>query len=236
MKAIDRPLPLHISVLNAIKEHISENNLQPGDPLLPENELAKNLGVSRNSVREAIKALESLGIVETRRGIGIFVNSFSFGPILDTLQFARMQDLKELSDLLEIRQILETGMLAKIVPTITEVKLNELNDILKRMRERAEKSEPFREEDREFHQALFQTAGNDVLLKLLDMFWLMFSKTSHYTHLEDQYPQQTYMDHVAIVEAVAKRNVDDASKALYSHYVGIHRRLEIAKDEIYENP
>jgi len=230
MEIIDRPLPLHLSVQNAIKSYIIEKGLTAGDSLLPETELAKSLGVGRNSVREAVKALESLGILETRRGIGIFVRSFSFDPILDNLQFAHMQDLKELSDLLEIRQLLETGMLAKVIANMTEACLAELTGILRRMQARAEKGEPFRDEDREFHKVLLDATGNDVLLKLLDMFWLLFSKTAQYTLLEDQYPQQTYQDHVAIVAAVGRRNLDEARVALTSHYAGISQRLELAKE------
>lgn len=236
MEIIDRPQPLHLSVQNAIKAYIVEKGLKAGDSLLPETELARSLGVSRNSVREAVKALESLGILETRRGVGIFIRSFSFDPILDNLQFARMQDLQELSDLLEIRQILETGMMAKVVATMTDERQRELDAILLRMRERADKAEPFREEDREFHKTLLQATGNGVALKLLDMFWLLFSRTAQYTHLEDQYPQQTYQDHAVIVEAVRRRDVEEARTALFSHYAGISRRLELAKGEAQEKP
>lgn len=229
MKTLERPLSLHQSVVNAIKTYISENDFQSGDPFLSETELAKRLGVSRNSVREAVKALESLGILETRRGIGVFIKDFSLDPILDNLPFALMKDLKELSDLLEIRQVLETGMIAKVIPTITEITLVELNDVLNRMRLRAEKDEPFREEDREFHKILFQNADNDTLLKLLDMFWLLFSRTSQYANLTDQYPLQTYQDHVAIVDAVVKEDGEAARLALEKHYAGVSGRIDLVK-------
>jgi len=118
---------------------------------------------------------------------------------------------------------------------MTDARLAELRAILRRMEVRAEKGEPFREEDREFHKTLLQATGNEVLLKLLDMFWLLFSKTSQYTHLEDQYPQQTYQDHVAIVTAISRRNLDEARAALTSHYAGISQRLELAKGETHED-
>lgn len=231
MQAIDRPIPIHHSVMNAIKAYIVENNLQPGDPLIPETELAKTLGVGRNSVREAIKALESLGILETRRGIGVFIQSFSFDPILDNLPFARMQDLKELSDLLEIRRVLEAAMIAKVIAIIDDTALNDLKEILARMREKAQNGSPFSQEDREFHKKLLQLADNRISLKLLDMFWLLFSRTSLYTQLSDEFPQQTYQDHVAILEALQQRNVDEAQAALESHYRGIDQRLQLAKGE-----
>ena len=188
LQSLDRPLSLHQSVVNAIKTYISENDFRAGDPFLPETALAKRLGVSRNSVREAVKALESLGILETRRGIGVFISNFSFDPIFDNLPFALVQDLKELSDLLEIRQVLESGMIARVIPAITENNLKELEGILDRMRIKAERGDPLREEDRDFHSTLFENANNDTLLKLLDMFWLLFSKTAQYANLVGPIP------------------------------------------------
>jgi DNA-binding FadR family transcriptional regulator len=231
LEKINRPKPLHLSVQDAIKEYITDNNLHAGDPLLPETELAKRLGVSRNSIREGVKALESMGILETRRGIGVFVRDFSFDPILDNLPYGLLQDLKVLSDLLEIRQVLETGMIAKIVPMVSDQDLEELHEVLSQMKSRANKGEPFREEDREFHRKLFQNANNDVLIKLLDLFWLTFSKTSAYADLEDRYPMQTYLDHAAIVDAIADGNVNETRSALTQHYTSIQERLGAVKTE-----
>ena len=63
---------LHVSVQESLRGYVEANRLGPGSPLPPEGELAQSLGVSRNSVREAIKALESVGVLETRRGVGVF--------------------------------------------------------------------------------------------------------------------------------------------------------------------
>lgn len=229
MKTLERPPTLHQSVVNAIKTYLSENDFQPGDPFLPETELAKRLGVSRNSVREAVKALESLGILESRRGVGVFVRDFSFDPIFDNLPYALVQDLKELAELLEIRRVLEIGMIGKVMPKMTGQDVEILESILDRMRLKAEKNRPFGEEDREFHQQLFHHAENGILLKLLDMFWVLFSKTEQYANLEDGYPMQTYQDHVAIVSAVTAGNSRQAQSALDKHYAGISGRLEQAK-------
>lgn len=234
MKAIERQTSLHALVVQSIKSYITENQLQAGDPLPSETEFARVLGVGRNSVREAIKALESLGIIETRHGIGIFVKSFSFEPIIDNLQFALMEDLKQLSDLLEIREILEAGILEKVVFTISVDDLEKLRSILSRMREKAYSGGPIHEEDREFHQAMLQSAGNEILLKLLDTFWLLFSRTSQYAQLEDEYPKQTYQDHVVIIDSLVTRDLQAARKALSSHYYGIRHRLELAKGKFQD--
>ena len=87
MTPLKRPPPLHVSVRESLRRHIDENRLEAGDPLPPEGDLAQQLGVSRNSVREAIKALESLGVLEMRRGVGVFVKAFSFEPLLENLTY-----------------------------------------------------------------------------------------------------------------------------------------------------
>jgi len=84
----------------SLRSYILENQLPSGAPLPPENELARRLGVSRSAVREAVKGLESLGLIEIRHGSGLFVGSFSFEPLLNNLPYTLVSNLKELSDLL----------------------------------------------------------------------------------------------------------------------------------------
>src|SRR5690554_4139090 len=119
LKPLKRAPLLYQSVQEAIQNYINENDLKPGDPLPAESELARQLQVSRNSVREAVKALESIGILETRRGSGLFVKNFSFDPVLETLPYALLTDIDELVDLLEIRCILEVSMISSAIQMMT---------------------------------------------------------------------------------------------------------------------
>ena len=84
-----------------------ENRLAAGAPLPPEGELAQQLGVSRNSVREGVKALESLGILEMRRGVGVFVKAFSFEPLLANLTYGLGDALTQIADVIAVRRALE---------------------------------------------------------------------------------------------------------------------------------
>ena len=85
IKSLGRAPALHQSVQAALKQFILDNDLRTGDPLPPEATLARQLGVGRNSVREAIKALESLGFLETRRGIGVLVGAITLEPLMEPL-------------------------------------------------------------------------------------------------------------------------------------------------------
>lgn len=231
MNKLDRPPLLSQSVREAIQAHILNNGLQPGDLLPAENELARQLGVSRNSVREAIKALESLGILDIRRGSGTYVCDFSFEPLLDNLHYGLLFNLDELVDLLEIRRALETGMIHQVIPLRSQTQLDMLQSILNQMRLRAENGESFPEEDRLFHQILFGSLGNRALIRLLDIFWLAFHKAIELKTLSnwDKNSLQTYHDHVAIVAALQASDSAAARHALDRHYNGIVERIAEAK-------
>lgn len=228
LKRLERPA-LFRSVQDNIKNYILENNLTAGAPLPPEMELARQLGVSRSSVREAVKALESLGILETRRGSGLFVQDFSFEPLLENLPYGLLFDLSQLADLLAIRRVLETGMVETALTVITPEQLSHLRGLTRQMLARAERGQTFPDEDREFHATLFAGLQNQVLLKLLDTFWLTFHKAAQLTDLQDRDPMRTYRDHVAILEAVEAGEAVQVRLALDQHYLSLEERLKQAQ-------
>jgi DNA-binding FadR family transcriptional regulator len=233
VRPVRRPSTLHESVQESIQEYIRRNRLKPNDLLLPETEFARQLGVSRNSVREAIKALESAGVVATQRGTGVRVASFSFGPVLDKLPYGLIDEagLDELAELLDIRRILEGTMFDQALAQLGDQERRSLQVVVARMRERAERGESFPEEDREFHRLLFSGLRNKTLLRLLDVFWLTFTKTMEVIDLRDPDPVRTYRDHAAIADAIVAGDLEAARAALVDrHYAGIAERVQGARD------
>lgn len=227
---VERPLSLHLSVQEAIRAYILGNQLRAGDLLPPENELARQLGVSRNSVREAVKALQSLGILDSRHGAGVYVRAFTLEPLLAGLSYGLLFDLRGLDELLEIRRVLEKGLIDHAIASIPESVVSELLQVVDQMGARAVRNEPFVEEDRRFHKLLFGHLGNATLLRLLDIFWLAFSEASKIDeHIQDLDPVRTHRDHVAIADAVAAGDVEAARDALDQHYAGLANRLILAR-------
>ncbi len=235
LKPLSRPAPLHHSVQEAIRAFILDNTLRAGDALPPETDLARQLGVSRNSVREAVKALESLGILEARRGSGLFVAAFSFDPLLDNLAYGLRFDLRELTELLEVRRVLETGLIGATIQAMPESTLDDLLATVRRMQERAEASESFEEEDRQFHQTLFEPLGNRTLLKLLDIFWRTYQEAARSTDMRNPDVLGTYRDHAAIYDAVRARDIEGARLALDRHYAGLARRLARIQERMQQD-
>jgi len=223
MTPLSRAPLLHVTVQESLKQYIEANQLKAGDPLPPETFLAQQLGVGRNSMREAIKALESLGILETRRGIGVFVKEFSFKPLLDNLAYGLQDSLRDVEELREIRRVLETGLIGKTIEMIAETDLAALRDVTARMKVRAERQESFAKEDQQFHQLLFRCQNNHMLSALIDIFWTAFNKASNFSNLDNPNPLDTWRDHHEIVEAVARKDVGQARQRLDDHYRGIQQ-------------
>ncbi len=223
------PPLLYRSVQERIKRYILEHDLQAGDPLPPETHLARTLGVSRSSVREAVKALESLGILETRPGKGLFVRPFSLDPILDNLAYSLLFDRDSVTELLEVREHLEVGLLPQAMRTLSPGQLELLRSLVRRMQEKAARGEPFPEEDRFFHRTLSEATGNRLLVKLLDVFWIVFLRLRNRTVRVDPAPQRTWEHHQRILAAIEAGDVAAAQQAMVAHFSDLHRRLALAQ-------
>lgn len=214
---------LHEAVQDNLRAFISDNGLRAGDSLPAEGDLAQSLGVSRNSVREAVKALESVGVLETRRGVGVFVKPFSFDPLLDNLAYGLGDSLAHIGNVVEVRRAIEVGLIDKAMGLMDEADHHALRDCLDAMGARAARGESFPDEDKQFHLLLFRCLGNDVLDQLIALFWATFHKISDFVNLRNSDPLATWRDHVAIFEAVKSGNVADARRRLDQHYAGILR-------------
>ncbi|MBI1257028.1 MAG: FCD domain-containing protein [Chloroflexi bacterium] len=226
---IRRPPSLHQSIKEAIKSFILDNDLQPGDALPSESELSKQLNVSRNLVREAVRGLEALGIVEIRRGSGLYVSNFSLEQLMLNIDYGLKFELRELSELYVVRRTLETGMVGDAIATKTKDVETDLKATLDAMRLKAEKGQRFPEEDRRFHQSLFASLNNQTLLKILDGYWLILNNADQLIEFLNKNPFWTYELHVPIVDAFVKGDVEATQNALNQHYANLENQLNEAR-------
>ena len=215
---------LNVVTQNHIKDFIIENNLEPGDPLPPEGEFAKELGVSRGPVREAVKSLESLGIIEVRRGEGLFVREWNFDPVLETLQFGMRVSPETLVELYQIRKWLEIAVTGDAVKKISDDELMQL-DILMLQWERAIKTgEEYIQYDEEFHRIILGTLQNQSLMKLFNSFWLAFNNYNR-GELCSVDLKHVINAHRSVVEAIKKRDPERARQALQEQFLGFQERI-----------
>jgi DNA-binding FadR family transcriptional regulator len=215
------------TVQAAIRRYILDHGLGAGEALPPEGQLALELGVSRPSVREAVKGLEALGILEARTGVGLFVRRFSFDPILDNLAYSIGQDRDSLAELLYLPKQLEAGAIEDVAANVTRAQLRVLRSVVDRMGERAARGEAPTEEDRFFHRTLFSGLERPLLMKLLDVFWEVYRRLRDQTALaQTADPVRSWENHRKIVEALETGDPAATRAAMLHHFVGLETRLE----------
>ncbi|PMC76988.1 MULTISPECIES: FadR/GntR family transcriptional regulator [unclassified Brachybacterium] len=159
-----------------IRDLIVQRGLRPGDLLPTEVELVEELAVSRSSVREAIRKLDALDIVDVRHGHGTFVGAVSLRPLVDSVTFRSRIDargaLTTLEDIVEVRRALDVGYGRQVVEALAGTHHEDLHGLVAEMVEHAERGEPFPQQDRAFHAALMERAtGNRLGEHLLSAFW-----------------------------------------------------------------
>ncbi len=227
IKPVQHRLPLYKIVQQVIKDYIIQNALKPGDALPSEMELAQQLGISRNSVREAVKALEMLDIVEGRSGAGLFVGHFSFDALLDSFGYGIMFNLTQLSDILEVRFQVEYGMIPRAIAVVTAEQIAQLSDITNQMLVAAENGIYSAENDRRFHQILWMNVDNTVMSKILDVFWGIFYQARKLSALPEPTDlRRTYERHLRILQALEARDIAAMQISMIFHYEGIQDRLK----------
>lgn len=225
MEKLSRGRLLNRAIQSQIRQYITVNRLGPDDLLPPEGQIATDLGVSRGSVREAVKALESLGIVEVRHGDGVRVRSFNFDSVLDLLSYGVTFDPGKIVEILQIRIWLEDAAVVDAVGCITDATLAELDLVLARWELKANAHEDTSDEDRSFHRLLYAGLGNQSLSQLIDIFWLVYHSSAAEQKGEDRDPLATVASHRELLDAVRERDTALARERMRNHFRGLEARM-----------
>lgn|SRR5882757_141509 len=214
------------TIQDELTDLILSRGLQPGDLLPTEPELIEELGVSRTSIREALRALQALDIVEIRHGYGTYVGRSSLDPLTNGLTFRTLQGIgRDLSDILEVREALEDGLIRRVAGTIPDADLDALGAVVKAMTAKGRAGETFPDEDREFHGLLYRSLDNQFVGQLLGTFWTVFNRVSNQLGGHDPDPAETARRHRAIYLALRNHDVERAQRAMAEHFRNIDSRV-----------
>jgi GntR family transcriptional repressor for pyruvate dehydrogenase complex len=215
--------------IEKIREMITSGELRPGDRLPSEAELGAQLGLSRSSLREAVKALSLINVLDVRRGDGTYVTSLDPGLLMDAMSFAvDFQHDRSVLYLLETRRILEPAATALAAVAMTDDDIAALGKLLEEL-----PAEPGVEEsvanDLEFHRRIARGSGNPVLASLIDSvsgrtqrarIWRGITQAGAVSHTLDE--------HRAIVAAMADRRPEVAHARAVVHIAGVEQWLRQA--------
>ncbi|MFZ1167503.1 MAG: FadR/GntR family transcriptional regulator [Candidatus Sulfotelmatobacter sp.] len=202
-------------VAKQLERRITEE-LKPGDLLPPERELVRTLGVSRGSVRDAIRSLELMGLLEPRQGIGTVVCSPAAAPATQ-LANALFAKRKMVAELLDVRKIIEPHLAARAARRASPAELAEIEEILARQAEKISSGELAIEEDSEFHYSIARAARNSVILKVVDVLMGLSRESREQSLQEEGRPQKSLVGHQLIFSALTRGDAVAAEAAMRRH-------------------
>ena len=203
-------------VARQIQNHIFEH-LKPGDVLPPERELAQKFGVSRGSVRDAIRSLELVGLLEPRQGMGTVVCEPSAEALASPLAAVLVQKRKLVGELLDVRKIIEPPLARRAALHATAAQIAEMEQILERQREKVLHGEMAVEEDSEFHYRIALAADNSVMLRMVDVLMDMLRETRQRSLQTRGRPQKSLASHQRILAALKRHDPVAAESAMLRH-------------------
>jgi GntR family transcriptional repressor for pyruvate dehydrogenase complex len=216
--------------ISKIKDMILSGELSSGGRLPPEKELSERLGISRSSLREAVKALEVIHVLSVRRGDGTYVTSLEPRLLMDALTFvADLRGDDTLLDLFVVRRILEAAAASIAAGFLTEQELDALDRLLGEVGEDST-VEDLVEHDMRFHRAIAESSHNAHLVSLLDS---LASKTVpariwRGPTRADSGTRTLLHEHREIYQALRDRDASLASALMAAHIAGVEKRLRRA--------
>lgn len=197
--------------------HIIRGVWKPGTRIPPERQLGQLLGVGRASLREALKALEIMGLIETRLGDGTYVcqrSEFLSRPLLWAITSSSETEIQEL---VEARRLIETELSGLAAERATAEDLKQIGAHLDRMENTLQSSREFLQADIEFHLAIGQAAHNSILMNALHLIRNLLQKWIGSTLQVPGVSEKALEHHKAIFFAIAKKNAPAARAAMLAH-------------------
>ncbi len=204
-----------------IRRLIVDGRLKAGDRLPPERELAEAFGVSRTSVRDAIRVLEMVGLLEPRQGDGTVVHDLSPDALAQPLASILIRNRALLAELLDVRKMIEPPIAARAASLASAEEVGRLEEIFSRQVEKAGRGQFAIEEDSEFHNLLATAAKNAVVLKVLDVLMDLLQESRERSLQVPGRLQKSLQGHRRILEAIKRRDAAGAQSAMRQHLAEI---------------
>jgi len=198
-------------------ERLIVEKMNVGDKLPSERELAELLQVSRSSIRDAIRSLELIGLVEPRQGAGTIVRERAVesptSPFADALK--RRQE--RVSELLDFRKMLEPPLASRAATHASAEEISEMEEILQRQEAKVSQGEISIAEDAEFHYSIALASGNSVVLRVIDILMDLLRDTRERSLQVPGRQEKSLAGHRRILSAIKRRDAEAAKSAMRRH-------------------
>jgi GntR family transcriptional repressor for pyruvate dehydrogenase complex len=208
---------IYEEIIRQVKHMIGEGRLKSGDQLPPERDLAEKFVVSRTSVREALRALESLGLVEIRPGEGTFVREVSVETLIEPLALVMASQRAALSELFEARRLLEPSIAALAARRATPDEISEMERILEEQSKEVAGGRTGLSQDAAFHSAIGVAAHNRAVTRIAHAVMDLLAQIREESLNTPGRPNRSHEDHRRILAAIAARDPAAATQAMLDH-------------------
>lgn len=216
-------------VAEYLKEQIIAGVYQPGDRLPSLRELGEMLGVGQSTVREAVGSLKTIGLVVIRQGEGTFVSRYEPEELLSAFEMTKTVTKQDIIDLLEVRKIIETGIVRLAAERRSDEDLDRIEEALQEMEDALEQQHLGDQADWNFHYALSRAAHNAMLESVMQsisetMSTILKASRERLYQSKDN-PHRLFLEHKDIYLAVKSGNAKRAEETMLYHLLGVEKEM-----------
>jgi len=212
-------------IVSKIKDMVEKGRFKSGDQLPVERELAEVFRVSRSSVREALRSLESQGFIESRQGDGTYIASQPIEALVSPLASVIFTEKDDQMELFEMRRMIEPDLAYLAAERATEEEIDMMGKVLDLQEEMIARGESGTDVDKNFHYIMARAAKNKVLLRIADnVIDLLAESREQYLQVEGR-PQKSILRHREVLEAIRAREPGRAEKCMLEHLMDIETSL-----------
>lgn len=212
-------------IVAKIKEMIDKGRFKSGDQLPVERELAEVFRVSRSSVREAIRSLESQGLLESRQGNGTYIAGHPVELLVNPLASVICSEKDGQKELFEMRRLIEPQLAFLAAERATDEEIVQMEKTLSLQKQQVLRGESGAEADKQFHYLLASAARNRFLLQIVDSNMNFFMESRDNFLQVDDRPKKSVQRHRELLDAIEARDLEGAAQAMREHLLDIENSL-----------
>ncbi len=216
---------IYQEIVRQVKQLIAEGKLKSGDRLPPERDLAEKFMVSRTSVREALRSLQSRGLIDIRAGEGAFIRDISVDTLIEPLALVILPHREAVGELFEARRLLEPAIAALAARRATREELGEMERILEEQAKEVAQGRTGMAQDTALHSAIANSAHNRAITRIVSALMDLLTQSREESLHTPGRPTRSHEDHRRILEAIQRRDEMAAHRAMLDHLIAVEGLL-----------
>ena len=212
-------------IIDVITAQIREGKIKPGDKIPGERVLANTFNVSRPSIRQALKALEFLGVLEIRHGTTTTLKTSSADLFINPLKYISILYNVDIYELFEARKIIEVAMAKKAAQHATPDDIKKMQCCLEKAENNLNDPNIFLFAEKDFHECIFNASGNRLLTAMINSLNIVLIESRKETIKTFTNLKVSFDMHYRIFDAIKKQDIKAAGKAMLAHLEDVEKRL-----------